>query len=193
MSGAALAARKAVLRKAAYARRKQAHTEADHAGPAATARLVSLLRSRSDLGIVAGYLPIRTEIDPRPAMTALSEDGRKICVPIVEGRAQPLGFRRWTPGAALQEGAFGAMVPLAGEACVPTTLIVPLLAFDAGCGRLGYGGGYYDRTLATLARNGPVFSVGFAYAAQEVDALPLAATDIRLDAVVTDAGVRGAA
>ncbi|MEM8741171.1 MAG: 5-formyltetrahydrofolate cyclo-ligase [Pseudomonadota bacterium] len=184
-----LSQEKAALRKAAFVRRKTAHARAESSGSAATVHLLTFLRARAGPGPVAGYLPIRTEIDPRPAMAALVAEGRDVCVPVVDGTGRPLRFRAWAPDCALMEGAFGAMIPVDGAACTPTSLIVPLLSFDAQGGRLGYGGGFYDRTLADLAQKAPVLAVGFAYAGQAVEAVPREATDVCLDAVVTETGV----
>ena len=86
-------------------------------------------------------------------------------------------------------GTFGAPVPEVGCWMVPQILIVPLVAFDRAGGRLGYGGGFYDRTLEALRRDGPVLAIGFAFAAQEVDALPQEPTDQRLDRIVTEVEV----
>ena len=136
---------------------------------------------------LSGYWPMGTEIDPRPAMEAAARHG-PVALPVVEGPGRPLAFRGWTPGAALVPAGFGTSVPEAGEAVVPEVLIVPLLAFTARGERLGYGGGFYDRTLAALRARGPALAVGFAFAAQQVDALPLEPTDERLDLIVTEAG-----
>lgn len=138
---------------------------------------------------LSGYLPIRSEADPTPAMAALARHG-PVGVPEVVGRGLPLRFRRWTPEAVLEEGAFGVMIPAGADEMVPTLLIVPMLAFDARGYRLGYGGGFYDRTLAALRARGDVFALGLAFSAQEVDALPVEATDQPLDAIVTEAGLR---
>jgi 5-formyltetrahydrofolate cyclo-ligase len=105
---------------------------------------------------------------------------------VIDGPGLPLRFRAWRPDVALVPGPFGALVPEAGEEIRPQVLIVPLVAFDRTGLRLGYGGGYYDRTLALLRARGPVHAVGFAYAAQEAPALPSEATDLPLDAVVTE-------
>ncbi len=102
----------------------------------------------------------------------------------------PLKFREWTPGCALVEGEFGALIPAEGAWLDPVVLIVPLLAFDARGYRLGYGGGFYDRTLEALRARRPTLAVGFAFAAQEVAEVPIDATDQRLDAVVTETGLR---
>lgn len=182
-------ARKAEARRAAEARRKAAREADPGAGEAARAALLALLGGRPASRIVSGYLPIRTEIDPVPAMAELSARGHLVCVPVIEGRGRPLLFREWTPGCALSAGPFGAQVPMEGAWLSPDTLIVPLLAFSGARFRLGYGGGFYDRTLAALRAGGPVFAVGLAHAAQRDDAIPVEPTDERLDAIVTEAGI----
>jgi 5-formyltetrahydrofolate cyclo-ligase len=110
-------------------------------------------------------------------------------VPVVEAPGRPLRFRVWRPGCALTTGPFGVLVPAEGEEIVPEVLIVPLAAFDRRGFRLGYGGGFYDRTLARLKTRATVHAAGFAYAAQEEPSLPNEATDVPLDAVVTERGV----
>lgn len=129
---------------------------------------------------------MRSEIDPLPAMAAYPGP---VCVPVITGKGQPLAFRTWSPEAPMVEGAHGARVPVAGAWLVPEVLIVPLLAFDRAGHRLGYGGGYYDRTLALLRARGVVTAIGFAFAAQEVPGVPVEPTDQRLDLIVTDTGV----
>jgi len=136
--------------------------------------------------VLSGYMPMRTEIDPLPAMAAHQGP---VGVPVIIAKATPLRFREWSPGAAMIEGTFKAMIPAEGAWLDPEVLIVPLLAFDAHGYRLGYGGGFYDRTLAGLRARGPVLAVGFAFAAQEVPEVPIDAFDQRLDAVVTEKGV----
>lgn len=108
---------------------------------------------------------------------------------MIEGPGQPLRFREWTPDGEMAPGEFGAQVPVAGDWLVPSVLIVPLLAFDWRGYRLGYGGGFYDRTLEALRATGPVIAVGFAFAAQEVEEVPVEPTDQKLDLIVTDCGV----
>lgn len=135
---------------------------------------------------VAAYWPMGSEADPRPALAALHARGRMLCLPVVARRAAPLLFRRWTPDTPLVPGGFGVLVPADDDRVVPRALVVPLLAFDrTGC-RLGYGGGYYDRTLAALRAAGPVLAVGLAFAAQEVPEVPCTVDDQRLDIIVTD-------
>lgn len=189
-----VAERKAALRKGALSARKTAFAEAQ-AGDAvarATGHLLSHIGAAEGRSI-AGYMPIRTEIDPRPAMHALHGSGARIGVPVIAGPGAPLDFREWSPEVALVEGPFGALVPETGDWLTPQVLIVPLVGFDAGLNRLGYGGGFYDRTIARLSAADPdLFSVGFAFAAQEVPAIPVEPTDRRLDAVITENGPRRA-
>jgi 5-formyltetrahydrofolate cyclo-ligase len=109
-------------------------------------------------------------------------------MPVVTGPGERLRFRLWTPESPMTDGGFGTRVPAAGDWVEPAVLIVPLLAFDRRGFRLGYGGGFYDRTLAALRAAGPVTAIGFAFAAQEVPQVPTDATDQRLDLIVTEAG-----
>lgn len=178
---------KTAARKAAFARRAEAH-RADPGG--ADRWLREVLGARRGVPL-AGYLPIRTEIDPRPAMAEAAMHG-PVAVPVIAGPGRPLRFSRWTPNCRLREGPFGAMVPEVDEFIEPEVLIVPLVAFDRAGGRLGYGGGFYDRTLEKLRARRRTVAIGFAYAAQEADeALPLESTDQPLDMVATEAGVIG--
>ncbi len=150
------------------------------AGTRLYARLMGL-RGRT----IAGFLPIGSEADPTHAMRVLAKDNR-VCVPVVTARGAPLRFREWWPGCPLETGAFGVSVPTEGGWRVPDVVIVPLVGFDATGARLGYGGGFYDRTLAGLR---DALVVGFALEAQRVEALPQEPTDVRLPYIVTDAGV----
>lgn len=176
---------KSAARTAAFARRKFAHQSADRA--AATAALSRVL-ARFPGAPLAGYMPMRTEIDPLPAMTKAARSG-PVGVPVISGPNQPLEFRQWRPEAAMVEGAFGALIPETGEWITPEVVIVPLVAFTARGDRLGYGGGFYDRTLERLRAARPTVAIGFAYAAQKADHLPLEPTDQPLDLIVTEEGV----
>lgn len=178
-----LAAAKAALRREAAARRDAAKSPERDA--AACARLVAAMGNWSGR-VVAGFLPIRSEIDPRPAMAALHAAGARLCVPVVVAKGAPLVFRAWAPGAPTVAGPFGVEIPAEGEEREPNALIVPMLAWDRAGRRLGYGGGFYDRTLAALRARRPVRATGFAFAAQEVPAVPADASDQRLDAIVTE-------
>lgn len=179
-----LLAAKAELRMHAFAARKLAHVAGQ--GDAAV-RLAEVLAPHAGK-VLSGYMPMRTEIDPKPAMAG--HEG-PVCVPVIVGRGQPLRFREWRPGVPLIAGDFGVDIPETGDWLVPEVLVVPLLAFDRKGHRLGYGGGFYDRTLEELRAHGPVTAIGFAFAAQEVAAVPVEGVDQRLDLIVTEAGVIG--
>ncbi|MGF1500389.1 MAG: 5-formyltetrahydrofolate cyclo-ligase [Paracoccaceae bacterium] len=187
MSQDGIAARKAALRTAAYATRKRAHAAAGHAADRAAEAFLALAL-HPGIEVVAGYRPIRTEIDPTPLMLRFLALGHRLAVPVIEAPGRPLAFREWTPDAPMVAGPFGAEIPAKGAWLVPRLLIVPLLAFDREGGRLGYGGGFYDRTLEKLRADSPTRAVGVAYAAQEVPTVPREATDARLDAIVTEGG-----
>ena len=151
--------------------------------------LTSLERVHHDMP-VSGYLSIGSEIDPTAAMTTLYESGRPLCVPTVDGPRRPLRFLQWTPDALLTRAAFGVQIPADGNELKPVALIVPLLAFDRQGFRLGYGGGFYDRTLKALRAEAPdTIAIGFAYSGQEVAAVPKEEFDQPLNLVVTDLGV----
>lgn len=173
---------KAAARDAAFQRRKAAFAAR---GAADASHLVAVLRGHAGKAL-SGYMPMRTEIDCLPAMA--SHRG-PVGVPVIEGRAIPLRFRAWTPAAPMVAGAFGAQIPETGDWVEPDVLIVPLLAFDRRGYRLGYGGGYYDRTLEMLRRKKPITAIGFAFSAQEVPEVPIEPTDQRLDLIVTEKGV----
>jgi 5-formyltetrahydrofolate cyclo-ligase len=135
--------------------------------------------------VVSGFWPMGQEIDIRPLLVALHERGHRIVLPETPRRGNPLIFRLWRPGDVLIAERFGTMRP-DGEVLNPDFLLVPLLAFDRSGNRLGYGAGYYDRTLAALPGR---FRLGVAYAAQELDEVPAGPYDARLDAVATEQGV----
>lgn len=175
---------KKAARKAAFAARKQAHGQG--LDGAAQAVLTEVLRGFGPVAL-AGYMPIRTEIDPLPVMAA--HEGT-VGVPVIRAAGQPLDFHLWTPQMPMIEGPFGAQIPQEPQPVVPRVVIVPLVGFDARGFRLGYGGGFYDRTLARLRASGPVAALGFAYDAQELPQVPTDAYDQRLDGVVTETGFR---
>lgn len=177
-----LAAIKAAARKAAFQRRAEAHVGGQ--GGLAAARLLEQLEPHAGK-VISGYMAMRSEIDPRPAMEALSATSR-ICVPVIKGKGQPLTFALWTPETTMVDGPFGASIPAAPDYVEPEVLIVPLVAFDRRGNRLGYGGGFYDRTLAMLRAIRPTRAIGFSWAAQEAQNLPIEATDQPLDMIVTE-------
>jgi 5-formyltetrahydrofolate cyclo-ligase len=135
--------------------------------------------------VVSGFWPMGQEIDIRPLLLALHGRGHSIVLPETPKRGNPLIFRLWYPGAAMVRERFGTSRP-DGEVRVPDFFLVPLLAFDRRGYRVGYGAGYYDRTLGGLPGR---YRLGVAYAAQELDEVPAVAYDERLDAVATERGV----
>ena len=152
-------------------------------GQLVAGHLLAAWRFRS--GIVAGFWPLPGEIDIRPLLLALAGRGHRVVLPITPSRGDPLAFARWRPGDVLVPERFGTFRPI-GEPLVPDLLLVPLLAFDGQCRRLGYGGGFYDRTLAALPSR---IAIGCAFAAQRVDCVTAEAHDIRLDAIATERGL----
>ena len=175
---------KTAARKAAFARRKSAYAQAR---PDQAAHLSAFLAGHRGVP-VSGFMPINTEIDPRPAMEEAAAHGR-VGVPIIQGKGLPLTFAHWDPDTPMVEGPFKARIPANIQPMVPEIVIVPLVAFDRKGGRLGYGGGFYDRTLQGLSDRGPCLAVGFAFAAQEADGLPLEPADQPLDLIITESGV----
>jgi len=140
-----------------------------------------------DQCVVALFYPIKDEIDTEPLAAALMEREISIALPVTESKKNPLIFRCYTPGDNLIPGAYGEKTPDENASIAsPAIIVTPLLAFTRAGGRLGYGGGYYDRTLADLRKTGEVLAVGYAYGAQEVDALPLSPLDQPLDWIVTE-------
>jgi 5-formyltetrahydrofolate cyclo-ligase len=181
---------KRAARAAAAATRAALHARGAGQDRQAAGHALAAIGALRDVRVVSAYLPMRSEIDSRPAMLALFGLGYRVCVPVIEGRGLPLRFREWRPGVALARGSLGAAEPTAGDWLEPDLVLAPLLAFDAAGWRLGYGGGYYDRTLAQLRADRPLTALGFAYAGQEVDATPHGPGDARLDGVVTEAGLK---
>jgi 5-formyltetrahydrofolate cyclo-ligase len=173
---------KAALRREAIARR-----EACDPALGALLREVVLREAPPPPGaIVAGFWSMGREIATLPLLTALHARGHPIALPVTPPRGQPLSFRAWAPGAAMAKGPMGTQYPAEDVPLTPDFLLVPLLAFDRTGARLGYGGGYYDRTLAALPLAG---RLGLAYAAQEVAEVPVGPHDVRLPAIATELGV----
>ena len=138
---------------------------------------------------VAAYWPFRNEIDVTPLLDRINSMGCDCLLPVIVGHKKPLQFRQWKPDDTLEVSWFGNFEPpRLNPILVPKILVIPLLAFDSAGYRLGYGGGYYDRTLATLRNRVGILAVGAAYEAQKVDSVPHSQFDQRLDAVVTENG-----
>lgn len=178
---------KAEARKAAFAARACAHGAGLDA--AANRNLIGQLALYPQAQIISAYMSMRTEVSPLATMTILHGQGKRICVPVIKAPGTPLLFQEWQPEGNLIDGPFGAQVPAEGEFLLPDVLITPLLSFDRRGYRLGYGGGFYDRTFEALNTVKPVKGVGFAYSVQQVAEVPVEPTDFQLDAIVTETGV----
>jgi 5-formyltetrahydrofolate cyclo-ligase len=148
-------------------------------------------RGEASPPVISSYLPIGSELDPRPLMRELTVQGAIGALPVIEAKAQPLIFRGYREGDALEEKLWGIREPLAtAPIYLPDILVMPLLAFDAEGWRLGFGGGFYDRTLAKLRHEKAVVAVGLAYDEQRVNAVPHDDYDERLDFVLTPSGLK---
>jgi len=139
---------------------------------------------------IAAYMPVRGELDVMPLCNVLHDEGHEMCLPVIGAKDQPLTFRHWTKNAPLIAGTHGIKIPEGSGEIVPEILLVPLVAFDTHGHRLGYGAGYYDRTLAALRKeNAQLLAVGIGYARQQVEHVPADPWDQTLDAVVTEQGL----
>ena len=144
-----------------------------------------------DGAIVSAYWPMGDELDPRPLIHRIQGAGHTIGLPVVVAKGAPLMFRDWTPETRFIPGGFKTEVPEpTAPEVVPTILLVPLLAFDLKGYRLGYGGGFYDRTLVKLRASAKIMAIGFAYEGQMVDEVPRAEYDQPLDAILTERAFR---
>ena len=190
MTGEALSADvlKHLLRAEARATRRSVQAAlGDRAGDAIADAFLKTFSEPAGV-TVAGYWPIASEADVRPLMLRLAAAGAHLALPVVQGQA--LSFRRWRPGSALVAGPNGTRHPPEDAVSAnPHLLLVPMLAFDRQGGRLGYGGGYYDRTLSVMRSTGKVTAVGVAFSAQERTGLPLQCHDQSMDWVVTEKGM----
>ena len=181
---------KAGLRSEARAKRAEAFRQHGAAAAQNLARHVLAVVENLPASMVAGYWAVGSEIDVAPVMERLTDEGWNVALPIVVEDAAPLIFRRWLPGDVLVEGPFKTLHPQPGcEEFVPEIILTPLLAFDDQRYRLGQGGGFYDRTLEKLKKQGDgVVSIGVAFAAQQVASVPRDVHDQQLDYIVTDKG-----
>ncbi len=180
------------LKRAMRARARRLRASIAESSPSAAAaragaRVIRDLVPAGDVA-VAGYWAVGSELDCLALLEALAQSGIRCCLPVVAARGSPLVFRRWDPRMQLVPGPYGEKVPPPdAELLTPDFVIVPGLAFDRPGHRLGYGAGFYDRTLAALRARRPTTAVGFAYAGQLVDEIPRDGTDEPLDWIVTEA------
>jgi 5-formyltetrahydrofolate cyclo-ligase len=151
------------------------------------ARLRSLLDKRTNF-ILGVYWPFQAEFDPRPLIDWLVAAGSAVALPAVVDKKGPLEYRAWRPGEKLVDGVWGIPVPKARETVLPQAVLAPLVGFDRRCYRLGYGGGYFDRTLAALSPRPLAIGVGFEMA--RIETIYPQAFDIPMDIVVTEAEIK---
>lgn len=184
-----LSERKKQARKQAEAARAAAHAAHKDTAPLALAKTGLDFAGELPGRTVSAFIPFGDEIDTRPLLAKLAAEGFTTCVPVVIKPATPLEFRVWVPGEETVPGKWNIPVPPeTADVVEPDVLLVPLLAFDAEGFRLGYGGGFYDRTIERLRSIKPVVTIGVAYAAQQVDKVVRGEHDERLDWILTEAG-----
>jgi len=176
-------------RTRALARRAGAHARHGSEAGAGLARQGLGFLALSPGTIVSGFSAIRDEIDPAALLARLAGEGYRLALPVMQGKGQPLLFRAWAPGDRMGSGQWGIAEPLPERPVLePDVVLVPLLAFDAHGYRLGYGGGFYDRTLKRLRALKPVTAVGIGYDELKIDAVPHLDYDQLLDWVLTPSG-----
>ncbi len=184
-----IAERKKAARKAAGAARSKAHALLKDIAALSLARngldFAGALPGRT----VSAFIPFGDEIDTRPLLAKLASEGFTTCVPVVLKPATPLEFRAWVPGEETVPGRWNIPVPPeTADVVEPDVLLVPLLAFDRKGYRLGYGGGFFDRTIERLRGMKPIIAIGVAYSAQAVDEVVRGEHDQKLDWILTENG-----
>jgi 5-formyltetrahydrofolate cyclo-ligase len=177
---------KAILRREAVARR-DALPAAERAAAAEAIAARPFPVAVTAGTVVSGFFPMKSEINPMPLMRKLADAGAQLALPVVAGKGKPLVMRAFAFGEPLASGVWGIREPMSDAPEVaPDILIVPLLCFDRCGHRVGYGAGYYDMTIAELRAMKPVIAIGIAFAAQEIDTVPITPTDARLNLVLTE-------
>jgi 5-formyltetrahydrofolate cyclo-ligase len=180
---------KSTLRTTALARRTALSSEHRAAAAQAIAARAFPIPIKPGV-VVAGYSPIRSEIDPIPLMQMLAAQGARLALPVIIARDEPLMFRVWSPTDGLVRGSLGILEPPPeAPQLMPDIVLVPLAAFDRSGHRIGYGAGHYDRTFAQLRAIKPFIAVGVAFDVQEIEAIPMQPHDVKLDYVLTEAQV----
>jgi len=181
---------KVALRKQAADQRAALHLELADMAAAHLLTLPFPVEPQPGFSCVSAFHQYGSEIDTRPLLGKLAGEGWTTALPVVVAKNQPLIFRRWLPGEPLEMGTMKISVPLMSSPLVePDVLLVPLLAFDRHGYRLGYGGGFYDATLALLGARKKIVAIGVAYAGQEVENVPHEPHDMKLDYVMTEQGM----
>ena len=179
-------AAKNAARQAALARRDALDQGFRAAAGARLAELAADLPIEAG-ALLAGFMAIRSEIDPLLLMQAMLKRGHALCLPVVLADRETTIFRAWDGLSVLERSSFGLSVPPSSAAALePQALLIPLAAFDRRGYRIGYGKGHYDRALARLEANGPVLKIGVAFSVQEIDEVPAEPHDKRLDFMLTE-------
>jgi 5-formyltetrahydrofolate cyclo-ligase len=161
-------------------------TERRQWGERIEAALRDLLAERP--GILGVYWPFRAEFDPRPVIDSVVAAGHTVALPVVVNKKGPLEYRAWRPGEPLVDGVWNIPVPEKREIVTPAVVLAPLVGFDAACHRLGYGGGYFDRTLAVLTPR--AFAIGIGFEVQLIETICPQSFDVPMDLIVTEARIR---
>jgi 5-formyltetrahydrofolate cyclo-ligase len=150
------------------------------------AELRALLAERP--GILGVYWPFRAEFDPRQLIDWAVAAGRTVALPVVIDKKGPLEYRAWRPGEPLADGVWNIPAPEKREIVTPTMVLAPLVGFDGACYRLGYGGGYFDRTLGAMAPRALAIGIGFEL--QRIETIYPQSFDVPMNLIVTEAGIR---
>ena len=183
---------KAQQRKIALTKRMEIHANSSHEEYAKriTHFFHEWISGQKSVFVVALYHPINSEIRPLSLIEYLDTKNKTICLPMVVNKKQPLIFKPWRPGKKMVIGHYGISVPDNDLTLIPDLIICPLLAYDSQGIRLGYGGGFYDRTIKYLRRNKQVKYIGLAFSGQKsYHDLPSEVHDVPLDAVLTETGM----
>ena len=170
--------------------RKKAFNENGHAAAKIMASHFKYwLRNKENLKNIAFYYPIKTEVNPFPLIEAINKAPLKFCLPVVNGKTSPLLFKEWSEDSELVTSSFGAKIPSNGRYLNPDLIITPLLAFDKFGSRLGYGGGFYDRTIEFIKKTYNVLVLGLAFDCQRSSTvIPVEPTDQKIDFALTELG-----
>ena len=146
-------------------------------------------KEKTKIKTIAFYYPIRTEVDPFPLINSLEVSFLRFCLPVVTGLERPLIFKEWVKDSELMISSYGAKIPMHGPLLTPDLIIAPLLACDQSGSRLGYGGGFYDRTIEVLRRHKKIVVLGLAFECQRTEVIiPTEPTDQKIDWVLTEKG-----
>jgi 5-formyltetrahydrofolate cyclo-ligase len=184
-------AKREMRRNAAQRRDALSPQAREQAAMASAAHAEAIARLAGAVAVISPYRAIGSELASEPLEKELQAHGLTMALPVITQLGRPLAFRRFEAGDVLAVRKWGIREPQESAPLVePDLMLLPLLAFDATGWRLGYGGGFYDRTLARLRARKPLIAIGFAFDEQEVDAVPHDAYDQRLDYVLSPSGLR---